>query len=118
MRPMLNLAAGIAAALLLVLPAATRAAADCTQTHNPELCEARQKALETCHDKRGAERRQCLTEQMPPPDCSRASQPERCEANLAAQQACKNATGKKHRQCVQNKLKKKKSPAKKKHKRR
>jgi len=73
---------------------------DCAKSRNPERCEARQKARAACNDKRGAERRRCVKEQMPAPDCSKAANPSRCTAMQAAQEACKDKPGPARRQCL------------------
>jgi hypothetical protein len=77
-------------------------AVDCAKARNPERCAARQQARELCKDKRGAARRQCVKEQMPPPDCSKAPNPGRCTAMQAAQEACKGMVGPAHRQCLRD----------------
>jgi hypothetical protein len=96
---------GLATALIASIAAAQPSvpqAVDCAKARNPERCEARQKAREACQDKRGADRRQCVKEHMPPPDCSKAANPARCAALLAAQDACKGKVGPAHRQCLRD----------------
>ena len=76
-------------------------ATDCSKSRNPERCEARQKARAACQDKRGAERRRCVQDQMPPPDCARSPNPPHCKALQTAREACKDKIGVAHRQCME-----------------
>ena len=84
-------------------------AIDCSKSRDPARCEARQAARETCKEKRGLARKQCLDDQMPPPDCARARNPESCAANVAAKAACKGKYGTERRQCLRAQIR----PAKK-----
>jgi hypothetical protein len=79
-------------------------AKDCAQARDPLRCEARSKAREACAGKRGAQRRQCVEEQMPPPDCAKAKNTSRCEQRQVAQEACKGKPGKEHRQCMKQQM--------------
>lgn len=86
-------------------PATTqRAPRDCAKAPAPEQCKARQearsKALETCKDKAGPARRDCMHDHMPPPDCAKAPNPQRCEAMQKAHEACKGKVGPERRQCM------------------
>lgn len=97
--------------LLLALPAfAESAADDCARARDPARCEARQAALKTCGEKRGAERRACLDASIPPVDCSKAQNPQRCEAAQKAKEVCKGKSGKQLKKCLREEqpLKKKK----------
>jgi len=104
-KPLASILYAIAAALFastaLAQPAMPQPT-DCAKARNPERCEARQKARAACPDKRGADRRQCVKEHMPPPDCSKAPNPARCAAMQAAQEACRGKSGADYRQCVRN----------------
>ena len=59
---------------------------DCSQAKDPKACEERRekmrsmmkKAHEACEGKQGAERRQCMGQQM----CAQAKDPAKCEARL------------------------------------
>jgi len=101
--PMLG---GIAAIVLSLMgaPAVAQSAApqavDCAKARQPERCLARQKARESCGDKRGPERRQCIRDHLPPTDCAKATVPERCKATQAAHDACKTKAGAERRQCL------------------
>ena len=90
---------------LTYLPALAQTAADCTKARDPARCEARQKALETCKEKRRAERRLCLEEQLPPPDCRKATFPERCLAAVTSRDICRTKFGPEQRQCLRDQLK-------------
>jgi hypothetical protein len=93
-------------ALLLALPAyAAAAGGDCGKARDPQRCEAFKQAKEACRGSRGAEHRQCLQDQMPPPDCSKMRYPERCEAMVAAKEACKDKNGKDRRRCLKEQMK-------------
>lgn len=113
MKKLLTLAAGA----LLALPALAQSAADyCARARDPVRCEARQAALKTCAEKRGAERRACLDASMPPVDCSKAQNPSRCEAAQKAKEICKGKSGKELKKCLrdespQKKKRKKRQPA-------
>jgi hypothetical protein len=110
MKRLLTLAAGT----LLALPALAQSAADyCARARDPVRCEARQAALKTCSEKRGAERRACLDASIPPVDCSKAQNPARCEAAQKAKEICKGKTGKELKKCLRDE-----SPQKKKRKKR
>ncbi len=74
---------------------------DCSKARNPERCEARLKARAACQDKRGAERRRCVLEHMPPPDCAKSPHPARCNALLSARETCKDKIGIAQRQCLE-----------------
>lgn len=75
-------------------------AIDCGKARDPQRCQAREAARAACQDKRGAARRQCIEDAMPPPDCSKSPNPARCSAMLAAREACKDKAGPAHRQCM------------------
>lgn len=82
---------------------------DCSQTPNPAACqerrEARAKLMETCKDKVGAERRQCMHDQrMAATDCAKAADPQQCEARKQAYQGCKDLPRAEMRQCMQQKM--------------
>ncbi len=103
---------GLAAALACLSAAAQPGAAgarpataDCGRARDPARCEARQKALEVCRERRGAERRQCLEALIPPPDCAKAASPERCRRALAAREVCRTKPGPEQRQCLRERLK-------------
>jgi len=110
MKRLLTLAAGV----LLALPALAESAADdCAKARDPGRCEARQAALKSCGQKRGAEKRACLDASMPPVDCRNAQDPQRCEAAQKAKDFCKGKTGTALKKCLreeQPKKKRKKSP--------
>lgn len=112
MQRALSFALGGLAASLFSL-AAFAQAADCAKARDPQRCEARQKARDACQGKRGAERRQCMEDHMPPPDCGKARYPERCEAMQAAKAACQDKAGKDRRQCLRDQLQAANPPAKK-----
>ena len=99
MKRLLMLAAG---ALLWQPASAQSAADDCARARDPVRCEARQTALKTCSEKRGAERRACLEESMPPPDCSKAKNPQDCEAAQKAREICKGKTGRELKKCMRD----------------
>jgi hypothetical protein len=80
---------------------------NCSKARNPQNCEARQKAMENCHDKTGPARRACVEDAMPPRDCSQAKSPQRCEAQQKAREACKGKEGKERRNCMREQIKKK-----------
>lgn len=80
------------------------AQADCSKARNPAACEARQKAREACKDRKWAEFRQCVQDNMPPPDCGKARNPQRCETMNKAREACKGKYGREHRQCMRDQL--------------
>lgn len=80
---------------------------DCAQTPNPAACqerrEARAKLMETCKDKAGAERRQCMHDQrMAATDCAKAPNPQQCEARKQAYEGCKGQA--QVRECMQQKM--------------
>jgi len=85
-----------------------RTARDGMQTANPEACKAHQQAhnqaREACKGKAGADRRQCMGEQMQNFDCSKSANPQQCEARKKVYQECKGQTGPAFRQCVQQKM--------------
>lgn len=106
-KPLALILNGIAAVMLTATALAQPAApqpVDCAKARNPERCEARQKARTACQDKRGAERRQCVKDNMPPPDCGKARSPARCAALQTAQQTCKSQVGPAHRQCLRDQM--------------
>ncbi len=88
----------------ICLPAIAQTASDCAKARDPARCEARQGALEICKEKRRAERRRCLEEQLPPPDCRKATFPERCLAAVAANVACRAKPVAEQRQCLREQL--------------
>lgn len=82
---------------------------DCSQTPNPTACqerrEARAKLMETCKDKVGAERRQCMQDQrMASTDCGKAANPQQCEARKQAYEGCKGQPRAQMRECMQQKM--------------
>ena len=106
----------LAAGALLSLPACAQSAADyCAKARDPVRCEARQAALKTCSEKRGAEKRACLEASIPPVDCSKSKDPQRCEAAQKAKEVCQGKTGKDLKKCLRDeqprKKKRKKRPA-------
>lgn len=93
----------VAAAALPWLPAFAQSAADdCARARDPVRCEARQAALKTCSELRGAERHACLDASMPPVDCSQAQNPQKCEAAQKAKEICKGKTGKELKKCMRD----------------
>lgn len=105
MKTLLTLAAGA----LLALPAFAQSAADyCAKARDPVRCEARQAALKSCAEKRGAERRACLDASIPPVDCSKAQHPQACEAAQKAKEVCKGKTGKELKKCLRDEQPRKK----------
>ena len=113
MKRLLTLAAGVLLALLALPALAESAADDCAKARDPGRCEARQAALKSCGQKRGAEKRACLDASMPPVDCRKAQDPQRCEAAQKAKDFCKGKTGTALKKCLreeQPKKKRKKSP--------
>lgn len=93
----------LAAGALLALPALAQSDADdCARARDPARCEARQAALKSCAEKRGAEKRACLDASMPPPDCSKAKKPADCEAAQKAKAACQDKTGKQLQACLRD----------------
>ena len=104
----------IAAGLLLALPVHAQSAADdCAKARDPARCEARQAALKTCSEKRGAEKRACLDANIPPVDCSKSQNPQRCEAAQKAKETCKEKTGKDLKKCLRDEQPRKKKKPKK-----
>lgn len=73
---------------------------ECGKARDPQRCEALQRAKESCKDKAGTEKRDCIQSAMPPVDCSKARHPDRCEAHQKAKEACKDKVGKERRQCI------------------
>ncbi|BAO28830.1 hypothetical protein [Sulfuritalea hydrogenivorans] len=105
MKKLLMLAAGT----LLALPAFAQSAIDyCAKARDPARCEARQAALKSCGEKRGAEKRACLDASIPPVDCSKAQNPQRCEAAQKAKEVCKGKTGKELKKCLRDEQPRKK----------
>lgn len=80
---------------------------DCSQAQDKATCEAHRaefkKMQEACQDK-GADRRQCMEQQMQQAmqnrDCSQAPDAARCEAMKKAATACTGKTGAEHRACM------------------
>jgi hypothetical protein len=85
-----------------------RALRDCSRSANPTACtahrEARAQAHEACKDSAGAQRRQCMHEQMQNFDCAKTGNPQRCESRKMAYQECRDQAGPAFRQCVQQKM--------------
>ena len=81
---------------------------DCATSKQPEQCRARQdarnKALAACQGKAGAERKQCLSEQVPSVDCKKASDPARCLQHQKAHKLCAQKLGPEYRQCLRDNL--------------
>lgn len=71
-----------------VQPATQSAPEECAQARDPVRCAARQAALITCAEKRGAEKQACLQESLPPVDCSQADNPEECAAIEQLKEKC------------------------------
>jgi hypothetical protein len=104
----------LAAIALLALPAFAQSAIDyCAKARDPVRCEARQAALKSCGEKRGAEKRACLDASIPPVDCSQAQNPQRCEAAQKAKEVCKGKTGKELKKCLRDEQPRKKKKARK-----
>ena len=84
------------------------APAECNKAKNVEQCNARQaarnKAIEACKDKTGAERKQCRQEQIQNVNCSDSGDPARCERHKKARELCKDKLGPDHRQCLRDNL--------------
>jgi hypothetical protein len=79
-------------------------AIDCTQAHNPLLCESRKQAYAGCQNQNGAQSRQCVQQKMPPADCSQSTDPARCEQHQKARLLCQDKAGQEHRQCLRDNL--------------
>lgn len=91
----------LAASALLGSPAFAQAAADfCARARDPGRCEARQAALKSCGEKRGAEKRACLDASIPPVDCNKAQNPQACQAAQNAKEICSGKTGKELKKCL------------------
>ncbi len=91
----------LAAGALLGPPAFAQSAADyCARARDPARCEARQAALKSCGEKRGAEKRACLEAGIPPVDCSKTQHPQACQAAQDAKEICRGMTGKELKQCL------------------
>ena len=103
MKQSLKLLCGGLAVALFSLGAAAQAD-NCGKARDPQRCEALQKAKETCKDKTAVEKRNCMTDAMPPMDCSKARSPERCEAMQKAKEACKDKAGPERRQCMRDSM--------------
>lgn len=73
---------------LEVQPATQSPPEECAQARDPVRCAARQAALITCAEKRGAEKQACLQESLPPVDCSQADNPEECVAIEQLKEKC------------------------------
>ncbi|HZQ75360.1 MAG TPA: hypothetical protein VFB08_20795 [Burkholderiales bacterium] len=85
---------------------------DCSKAKDPKACEERRekareafkKAHQACDGKKGAERRDCMRQQM----CANAKDPAQCEANAKsradarkqAMEACKGKQGDDLRACL------------------
>jgi hypothetical protein len=97
--------------LALALPASAFAADvvinDCAVARDPARCEARQAALKTCAEVRGAAKHACLEQHMPPVDCTQASNPAKCEAAEKAKEVCRGKSGKALKQCLKGETPKK-----------
>lgn len=76
-----------------VQPATQSAPEECAQARDPVRCAARQAALITCAEKRGAEKQACLQENLPPVDCSQADNPEECAAIEQLKEKCADKKG-------------------------
>ena len=103
MKQCLKLWCGGLAAALFSLGVAARAA-DCGKARDPQRCEALQKAKESCKDKSGVDKRNCMMDAMPPMDCSKARNPERCDSMQKAKEACKDKPGAERRQCMRDSM--------------
>lgn len=90
---------------------ATAGKGDCAQSRDPQRCEARHKAIETCAGKSGGERQKCREDNMPPPDCSKAANPARCEERQKVRDACKGKQGPERRQCMKEQMPRKAAAA-------
>ena len=103
----------LAAGALLALPASAQTTTDeCAQARDPLRCEARQAALKTCAEKRGAQRRACLDASIPPVDCAKAQNPSACESAQKAKEICQGKTGKELKKCLRDEQPRKKSKKK------
>ncbi|AJP48966.1 hypothetical protein PG1C_12080 [Rugosibacter aromaticivorans] len=71
-----------------VQPTTQPVADECAQARDPAHCAARQAALITCAEKRGAEKQACLQENLPPVDCSQTDNPEECAAIEQSKEKC------------------------------
>lgn len=82
---------------------------DCSKAPNPEQCKTRQAAVEkarqSCADKQGAERRQCMEAQRPNQDCSGSPNAEQCQKRQAARKACEGKTGPEMKECLKGQMK-------------
>ena len=86
---------------VLNLPSVAIAAAEeCAMARDPVRCEARQAAIKTCADKRGAAKTSCLEANMPPIDCTQHSNPAKCEATERAKEICRDKTGAQQKHCL------------------
>jgi hypothetical protein len=85
-----------------------RGPANCSKAADAAQCQARQaahqKAMAACKGKAGAERMQCMHEQVQNVDCSKARNPAQCESRKQAYAACKTQSGPQFKQCVQENM--------------
>lgn len=71
-----------------VQPAPQSPPEECAQARDPVRCAARQAALIACAEKRGAEKQDCLQENLPPVDCSQADNPKECATIEQLKEKC------------------------------
>lgn len=65
---------------------------------------ARKKSPDSCKNKTGTARKQCLASKIKSTDCSKSGEPERCELFQKAREQCKDKFGSEHRQCLRDNL--------------
>jgi len=73
---------------------------ECVTARNPQRCEIRLRAMDTCKDKRGRDLRACIEDNMPPPDCSQHPDPQRCESMQAIRESCKGKVAAERKTCM------------------
>lgn len=77
----------------------------CSQSANPQQCEARKIAYQDCKGQTGPAFRQCVQQKMPAADCSAAKNPARCEQHQKARLACQDKMGPEHKACLREQFK-------------
>ena len=91
-------------------PQPTSQTSACIKGSTAEQCKtrkaktARKKSPDSCKNKTGAARKQCLASKIKSTDCSKSSEPERCELFQKAREQCKDRIGREHRQCLRDNL--------------
>ena len=94
----------------LAEPQPASQASACSKGNTTEQCKTRKakttrkKPLDTCKNKAGAARKQCLTSKIKNIDCSKSRDPERCELFQKTREQCKDQLGREHRQCLRDNL--------------